>query len=60
MPYPSILLITDILSAGHSDLLAGIVVVKTEAEWHELHHDRTYLGNNAVRLKLLTRSPSVP
>ncbi|KAE9410373.1 cystathionine gamma-synthase [Gymnopus androsaceus JB14] len=30
---------------GHSDLLAGILVVRTEAEWRELQFDRTYMGN---------------
>ncbi|KXN83716.1 hypothetical protein AN958_00858 [Leucoagaricus sp. SymC.cos] len=29
---------------GHSDLLCGVLVVKTEEEWRKLHHDRTYLG----------------
>ncbi|KAK1236735.1 hypothetical protein PQX77_000091 [Marasmius sp. AFHP31] len=29
---------------GHSDLLAGVLVVKTEEEWSSLMHDRTYMG----------------
>ena len=33
---------------GHSDILAGVLVVKTEDEWRELWHDRTYLGSNIV------------
>ncbi|KIY46637.1 cystathionine gamma-synthase [Fistulina hepatica ATCC 64428] len=30
---------------GHSDLLGGVLVVKTSEEWHELWHDRTFLGS---------------
>jgi len=33
---------------GHSDLLAGVVVVRTEAEWRDMWHTRVNLGNNAV------------
>ncbi|KAE9410372.1 PLP-dependent transferase [Gymnopus androsaceus JB14] len=43
---------------GHSDLLAGVLVVKTEAEWLELQGDRTYMGNMMGSLEawLLLRS----
>ncbi|KAF9075940.1 Cys/Met metabolism PLP-dependent enzyme-domain-containing protein [Rhodocollybia butyracea] len=43
---------------GHSDLLAGVLVVKTEAEWFELHSDRTFLGSMMGSLEswLLLRS----
>ncbi|KAJ8523464.1 hypothetical protein ONZ45_g55 [Pleurotus djamor] len=43
---------------GHSDMLGGILVVKTEAEWNTLHTDRTYLGNMMGSLEawLLLRS----
>lgn len=43
---------------GHSDLLAGVLVVKTEEQWRDLWHSRTYLGNNAGSLEswLLLRS----
>ncbi|KAH7105654.1 cystathionine gamma-synthase [Auriculariales sp. MPI-PUGE-AT-0066] len=30
---------------GHSDLLSGVLVVKTLKEWKELWHIRTYVGN---------------
>ncbi|EGO21042.1 hypothetical protein SERLADRAFT_452185 [Serpula lacrymans var. lacrymans S7.9] len=30
---------------GHSDLLAGILIVKTEQEWKDLFEDRCFLGN---------------
>ncbi|KAK0490981.1 Cys/Met metabolism PLP-dependent enzyme-domain-containing protein [Armillaria novae-zelandiae] len=30
---------------GHSDLLGGVLAVKTLDEWTTLQHDRTYLGN---------------
>ncbi|KAG8823445.1 hypothetical protein FRC17_009327 [Serendipita sp. 399] len=30
---------------GQSDLLAGVLVVKTEEEWRQIWHNRTYLGN---------------
>ncbi|EGO21041.1 hypothetical protein SERLADRAFT_475678 [Serpula lacrymans var. lacrymans S7.9] len=30
---------------GHSDLLAGILIVKTEQEWNDLFGDRCYLGS---------------
>ncbi|KAG7097068.1 hypothetical protein E1B28_004455 [Marasmius oreades] len=29
---------------GHSDLLAGVLIVKTDEEWSTLMHDRTYMG----------------
>jgi len=29
---------------GHSDLLCGVLVVKSEDEWRTLWHDRTYMG----------------
>ncbi|KAF8639426.1 hypothetical protein AX16_010281 [Volvariella volvacea WC 439] len=43
---------------GHSDLLGGILIVKTESEWKVLQHDRTYMGNNLGSLEawLLLRS----
>ncbi|KAF9075939.1 Cys/Met metabolism PLP-dependent enzyme-domain-containing protein [Rhodocollybia butyracea] len=43
---------------GHSDLLAGVLVVKTEAEWFELHNNRTYTGTMIGSLEswLLLRS----
>ncbi|KAJ3741242.1 Cys/Met metabolism PLP-dependent enzyme-domain-containing protein [Lentinula detonsa] len=43
---------------GHSDLLAGLLVVKTEAEWLELQSDRTYMGTVMGSLEswLLLRS----
>lgn len=43
---------------GHSDALAGTVSVKSEAEWKELWHLRTYMGNNPGSLEawLLVRS----
>ncbi|KAL1755670.1 Cys/Met metabolism PLP-dependent enzyme-domain-containing protein [Schizophyllum commune] len=30
---------------GHSDLLCGMLVVKTQGEWEQLWTDRTYMGN---------------
>ncbi|KAK0498754.1 Cys/Met metabolism PLP-dependent enzyme-domain-containing protein [Armillaria luteobubalina] len=30
---------------GHSDLLGGVLVVKTLDDWTALHHNRTYMGN---------------
>ncbi|KAK2466138.1 hypothetical protein APHAL10511_001780 [Amanita phalloides] len=43
---------------GHSDLLCGILVVKTAEEWKVLHHNRTYMGNMIGSLEawLLLRS----
>ncbi|KAG8824725.1 hypothetical protein FRB91_005087 [Serendipita sp. 411] len=43
---------------GHSDLLAGVLVVKTEEEWRHIWHARTYLGNPPGSLEswLLLRS----
>ncbi|OAX41995.1 PLP-dependent transferase [Rhizopogon vinicolor AM-OR11-026] len=43
---------------GHSDLLCGIVIVRTEAEREELWHDRCYMGNMMGSLEswLLLRS----
>ncbi|KAJ8585570.1 cystathionine gamma-synthase [Rhizopogon salebrosus TDB-379] len=43
---------------GHSDLLCGIIIVKTEAERGELWHDRIYMGNMMGSLEswLLLRS----
>ncbi|KAJ7254430.1 cystathionine gamma-synthase [Mycena rebaudengoi] len=43
---------------GHSDLLSGILVVKTKEHWDTLQHDRTYLGNVMGSLEswLLLRS----
>ncbi|KAH7921073.1 cystathionine gamma-synthase [Leucogyrophana mollusca] len=43
---------------GHSDLLCGILVVKTAEEREELWHDRVYLGNMMGSLEswLLLRS----
>lgn len=35
---------------GHSDLLAGVLVVKTEAEWRDIWNIRVNIGNNAVSL----------
>ncbi|KAG6918921.1 hypothetical protein DXG01_010576 [Tephrocybe rancida] len=43
---------------GHSDLLCGVLVVKTREEWNSLHHDRTFLGSMMGSLEawLLLRS----
>ncbi|KAK0190989.1 Cys/Met metabolism PLP-dependent enzyme-domain-containing protein [Armillaria mellea] len=43
---------------GHSDLLGGVLVVKTLDEWTALQHDRTYLGNvlGSLEAWLLLRS----
>ncbi|KAF8812346.1 cystathionine gamma-synthase [Phlegmacium glaucopus] len=43
---------------GHSDLLAGILVVKTLESWNQLHSDRTFLGSMMGSLEswLLLRS----
>ncbi|KDR83849.1 hypothetical protein GALMADRAFT_681044 [Galerina marginata CBS 339.88] len=43
---------------GHSDLLAGVLVVKTIEEWNTLHSDRTFLGSMMGSLEswLLLRS----
>ncbi|PPQ92393.1 hypothetical protein CVT25_008743 [Psilocybe cyanescens] len=43
---------------GHSDLLAGVLVVKTLEDWNVLHTDRTYLGSMMGSLEswLLLRS----
>ncbi|KAF9482495.1 cystathionine gamma-synthase [Pholiota conissans] len=43
---------------GHSDLLAGVLVVKTLEEWNKLHYDRTFLGSMMGSLEswLLLRS----
>lgn len=43
---------------GHSDLLCGVLVVKTAEEWRTLFDDRTFLGNMMGSLEswLLLRS----
>lgn len=43
---------------GHSDLLCGVLVVKTEEEWNQLHYNRTFIGNTLGSLEawLLLRS----
>ncbi|KAJ7179222.1 Cys/Met metabolism PLP-dependent enzyme-domain-containing protein [Mycena filopes] len=43
---------------GHSDLLAGVLVVRTKEEWDTLQSDRTYLGSSMGSLDgwLLLRS----
>ncbi|KAK7470754.1 hypothetical protein VKT23_002173 [Stygiomarasmius scandens] len=43
---------------GHSDLLAGVLIVKTKAEWETLQVNRTYMGNTMGSLEawLLLRS----
>lgn len=43
---------------GHSDLLCGVLVVKTADEWGKLWNDRTFLGNMMGSLEswLLLRS----
>ncbi|KAF8719139.1 hypothetical protein AX14_011400 [Amanita brunnescens Koide BX004] len=43
---------------GHSDLLCGVLVVKTEEEWNGLHNNRRYMGNMMGSLEawLLLRS----
>ncbi|KAJ3855657.1 Cys/Met metabolism PLP-dependent enzyme-domain-containing protein [Lentinula lateritia] len=43
---------------GHSDLLAGVLVVKTKSEWLELQNNRTYMGTMMGSLEswLLLRS----
>ncbi|KIJ37385.1 hypothetical protein M422DRAFT_781742 [Sphaerobolus stellatus SS14] len=43
---------------GHSDLLAGVLVVKTVEEWRKLWYSRTYIGNVMGSLEswLLLRS----
>jgi len=43
---------------GHSDLLTGVLIVKTAEEWNQLQHDRTYMGNMSGSLEswLLLRS----
>lgn len=43
---------------GHSDLLCGVLVVKTLEEWDVLQHDRTYMGSMMGSLEawLLLRS----
>lgn len=43
---------------GHSDLLCGVLVVKSKQEWEELQHDRTFLGSMLGSLEswLLLRS----
>lgn len=43
---------------GHSDLLCGVLIVKTEEQWKRLHHNRTYMGNMMGSLEawLLLRS----
>ncbi|KAI0729382.1 cystathionine gamma-synthase [Fomitopsis betulina] len=43
---------------GHSDLLCGVLIVPTEAEWRTLWNQRTYLGNMMGSLEswLLLRS----
>ncbi|KAL1745688.1 Cys/Met metabolism PLP-dependent enzyme-domain-containing protein [Schizophyllum fasciatum] len=43
---------------GHSDLLCGMLVVKTQEEWEKLWTDRTYMGNmmGSMEAWLLLRS----
>jgi len=43
---------------GHSDLLAGVLIVKTTQDWASLFHIRTYTGNTPGSLEawLLLRS----
>ncbi|KAL1724100.1 Cys/Met metabolism PLP-dependent enzyme-domain-containing protein [Schizophyllum commune] len=43
---------------GHSDLLCGMLVVKTQEEWEQLWTDRTYMGNTLGSMEawLLLRS----
>ncbi|KAF9452457.1 cystathionine gamma-synthase [Macrolepiota fuliginosa MF-IS2] len=43
---------------GHSDLLCGVLVVKTVEEWRQLHHDRIFIGCSMGSLEawLLLRS----
>ncbi|KAJ7129785.1 cystathionine gamma-synthase [Mycena epipterygia] len=43
---------------GHSDMLGGVLVVRTKEEWDTLQSDRTYLGNSMGSLEswLLLRS----
>ncbi|KAJ6538586.1 cystathionine gamma-synthase [Mycena sp. CBHHK59/15] len=43
---------------GHSDLLGGVLIVKTREEWDTLQSDRTYMGNMMGSLEswLLLRS----
>lgn len=43
---------------GHSDLLCGVLVVKTREEWATLQHERTFLGSMMGSLEawLLLRS----
>ncbi|KZT24433.1 cystathionine gamma-synthase [Neolentinus lepideus HHB14362 ss-1] len=43
---------------GHSDLLCGVLVVKTAEEWEKLWNDRTFMGNMMGSLEswLLLRS----
>ncbi|KAJ7699987.1 Cys/Met metabolism PLP-dependent enzyme-domain-containing protein [Mycena rosella] len=43
---------------GHSDMLAGVLVVRTKEDWDTLQSDRTYLGNIIGSLEswLLLRS----
>jgi len=43
---------------GHSDLLCGILIVRSSEEWNELHHNRTYMGNvmGSLEAWLLLRS----
>ncbi|KAJ7047467.1 Cys/Met metabolism PLP-dependent enzyme-domain-containing protein [Mycena alexandri] len=43
---------------GHSDLLGGVLVVRTKEEWDTLQSDRTYMGNSMGSMEswLLLRS----
>ncbi|THV08655.1 cystathionine gamma-synthase [Dendrothele bispora CBS 962.96] len=43
---------------GHSDLLGGVLIVKTQGEWKTLQENRTYMGNMMGSLEawLLLRS----
>ncbi|KAF7352873.1 hypothetical protein MVEN_01254400 [Mycena venus] len=43
---------------GHSDMLSGVLVVRTKEEWDILQSDRTYMGNSMGSLEswLLLRS----
>ncbi|KAI0347397.1 cystathionine gamma-synthase [Trametopsis cervina] len=43
---------------GHSDLLAGVLIVPTEEEWKKLWHQRTFLGSipGSLEAWLLLRS----
>jgi len=42
---------------GHSDLLAGILVVKTLEAWNQLHTDRTFFGQHDGLTRILVAPP---